>query len=147
MYLDGVFALFGFHGDDGENKKLESEIEEFKNTPKFKIGMFIKLIINGISFKKQIISFFEKADPELESNNINEAGEFLMYTRAWYWISQCSLKSKYWREALKNEDSDNFIFALESSIKYFEGVEEYEKCAFLRKIQVFLEKARSPKEF
>jgi len=140
IHLDGVFALFGFP-DDGEDKKIEKEIEDFKNTPHFKIGMYVKLLLNGLTFKKQIVSFFSKADPELDSDNIDEAGEFLMFNRAWFWISQCKIRSKVWKDALKDCANEDLVFAIKLSITYFENIEEYEKCAFLKKIQDFLEKS------
>jgi hypothetical protein len=59
--FDNIFSLFGFPKDNNpQNKQLEQEIEAFKTTPHFKIGMFSKLIINGFNFKKQIVSFFCK---------------------------------------------------------------------------------------
>ena len=140
MSLDGVFALFGFP-DNEENKKLEKEIEDFKNTPHFKIGMYVKLLLNGLAFKKQIVSFFSKADPELDPENMEGAGTFLMYNRAWFWISQCKIKSKVWKEALKDYANEDLVFAINLSISYFEGIEEFEKCAFLKKIKDFLEKS------
>ena len=140
IHLDGVFALFGFP-DDSEDKKIEKEIEDFKNTPHFKIGMYVKLLLNGLTFKKQIVSFFSKSDPELDPDNIDEAGEFLMFNRAWFWISQCKIRSKVWKDALRDCANEDLVFAVKLSITYFESIEEYEKCAFLKKIQDFLEKS------
>jgi hypothetical protein len=36
--------------------------------------------------------------------------------------------------------NEEFLCAVKLSINYFEGVEEYEKCAHLKKIQDFVEK-------
>jgi hypothetical protein len=139
--FDNIFSLFDFSKDnDPQDKKLKQEVEAFKTTPHFKIGMFSKLIINGLNFKKQIVSFFTKSDPELDADNVDEAGEFLMYNRAWYWISQCKIRSKIWRQALKDCATPDLLDSVMLSIKYFESIEEYEKCAFLKNIQDFLEK-------
>ena len=82
MGINGIFALFGFPEKDDEGKedvKIKKEINDYKKTPYFKMGMFLKLIMNGNIFKKQIISFFSKSDPFLDSEGIDDAGEFMMY--------------------------------------------------------------------
>jgi hypothetical protein len=141
MPFDDLFFLFGFpQSNTPQDEKLEQDIDAFKTTPHFKIGMFSKLIINGFNFKKQIVSFFTKSDPELDTVSMDEAGEFLMYNRAWYWISQCKIKSKVWRQALKDCTAPDLLHSVTMCIKYFESIEEYEKCAFLKTIQDFLEK-------
>jgi hypothetical protein len=67
MSINGIFAMFGFPDKgNNENKKIEEELEIFKETPHFKLSMFFKLIMNGSSFKDQILKFFSKADPELD---------------------------------------------------------------------------------
>ena len=131
--FDYIFSLFGFHEDDTP----EHNMEDFKDTPQFKIGMFVKLMANGFTYKSQIVNVFTKADPELDANNISDAGEFLIYNRAWYWISQCKIKSKIWKEALKGSNND-LLPPIMSCIRYFETIEEYEKCSFLKNIQDFL---------
>ena len=141
MALDNIFALFGFPDkDDEDRKKLEAELDVFKETPHFKLGMFHKLIMNGSLFSKQVVKFFAKADPGLDMKGIDQAGEYMMYTRAWFWIEQVKLRKKEWKEALKQYASEDFLVSVKLSISYFEGTEEYEKCAHLKKIQDFVEK-------
>jgi hypothetical protein len=142
MALDSIFALFGFPDkDDEDRKKLEAELDVFKETPHFKLGMFHKLIMNGSLFSKQVVKFFAKSDPELDVKGIDMAGEYMMYTRAWFWIEQVKLRKKEWKEALKQYASEEFVISIKLSINYFEGTEEYEKCAHLKKIQDFVEKS------
>lgn len=142
MALDNIFSLFGFpdKGDD-ELKKLEADLEVFKETPHFKLGMFHKLIMNGSLFSKQVIKFFAKADPGLDIKGIDQAGEYMMFIRAWFWIEQVQLRKKEWKEALKQYASEEFVISIKLSINYFESTEEYEKCAHLKKIQDFVEKS------
>ena len=142
MALDNIFSLFGFPDkDDEDRKKLEAELDVFKETPHFKLGMFHKLIMNGSLFSKQVVKFFAKSDPELDVKGIDMAGEYMMYTRAWFWIEQVKLRKKEWKEALKQYASEEFIISIKLSINYFESTEEYEKCAHLKKIQDFVEKS------
>jgi hypothetical protein len=141
MSLTSIFALFGFPEENNEERRnLEKDLELFKETPQFKLGMFQKLILNGTLFKKQVLKFFLKSDPELDVNGIDGAGEYMMYTRAYFWIQDCKTRSKFWNEALKMYSNEEFLCAVKLSINYFEGVEEYEKCAHLKKIQDFVEK-------
>jgi hypothetical protein len=139
MSLNKIFSLFGFP-DNKENKKIELELEIYKETPHFKLGMFQKLILNGNAFSKQIIKFFSKADPELDVKGIDEAGEYMMYTRAYFWVEDCNVRKKEWKIALKNNVNEDFINSIKLCIRYFESTEEYEKCAHLKKIQDFLQK-------
>jgi hypothetical protein len=142
MALDNIFSLFGFPDkDDEDRKKLEAELDVFKETPHFKLGMFHKLIMNGSLFSKQVVKFFAKSDPELDVKGIDMAGEYMMYTRAWFWIEQVKLRKKEWKEALKQYASEEFVISIKLSINYFESTEEYEKCAHLKKIQDFVEKS------
>ena len=143
MSLEGIFALFGFPEGGKENeemKKLEKDLEMFKETPQFKLGMFQKLILNGTLFKKQVLKFFSQSDPELDAEEIDQAGEYMMYSRAYFWVKDCKVKSKFWNEPLRMYVNEDFLCAVKLSINYFEDIEEYEKCAHLKKIQDFIEK-------
>jgi hypothetical protein len=141
MAIDNIFALFGFPDkDDEDRKKLEADLDVFKETPHFKLGMFHKLIMNGSLFSKQVVKFFAKADPGLDVKGIDQAGEYMMFIRAWFWIEQVQIRKKEWKEALKQYASEEFIISIKLSINYFESTEEYEKCAHLKKIQDFVEK-------
>jgi cation transport ATPase len=143
MGLNGIFALFGFPEDNKnpeDTKKLKAELSAYKETPHFKLGMFYKLIMNGTTFKKQVLNFFSKADTFLDTIGIDEAGEFMMFTRAYFWIEGFKFRSKVWKEALKNYSHEEFLVAIKLSMNYFEGTEEYEKCAHLKKIQDLIEK-------
>ena len=142
MGLDSIFALFGFSEDNNKDlKKLKVDLEDYKETPHFRVGMFVKMIMNGNNFKKQVVSFFSKSDPELDINGMDDAGEYMMYNRAYFWIQECKIRSKEWKIALKNVSSENLLCAVKLSIHYFESTEEFEKCAHLKKIQDFVEKS------
>ena len=142
MDIDNVFGLFGFGKDKNRNPKPEVDyLEEFRNTPQFKTGMFKKMIWNGKSFKDQVLNFLKKADEFIElEGDVEEAGDYMMYTRAYYWIQECNLQDEDWKNALIYYLDDEFITCIKLCIKYFEEIEEYEKCAFLKNIQTFLEK-------
>ncbi len=139
MNLERVFDLFGFFDNDKEtNKRLEQEVDDYKSTPHFKVKMFIKLINNGIIFKRQVIDFFQQADPSLDKADINEAGDFVMYTRAWFWISQCDLTDEKWQECLRFIPHTKLNECINPCVEHYLALEEYEKCALLKQIQDFI---------
>tara|TARA_R110002020_G_scaffold26793_5_gene86640 strand:- start:743 stop:1201 length:459 start_codon:yes stop_codon:yes gene_type:complete len=142
MDIDNVFGLFGFGKDKNENKKIETNhLDEFRDTPQFKVGMFKKMIWNGRYFKDQVLNFLKKADEFVElEGEVGEAGDYMMYTRSYFWIQECDLEKKEWTSALDYFLDDEFITCIKLCIKYFEEIEEYEKCAFLKKIQNYIEK-------
>lgn len=145
MDLNGIWKLFGF-GDEKNDKKVSKELENFKKSPQFKLKMFAKMISQGVMFKKQLIDFFKNSDPEIEMDGIGEVGDLMMYNRAWFWVSECNPRKKEWKEALTEIASEDFKECIEVSIKYFEEIEEYEKCAHFKKILDFVEKVLKEKE-
>ena len=131
MDLNKLFSLFNKNPEEG----LEENLISYKNTPKFKLEMFSRIVLEGIHFKKQIVSFFTNSDVGLEEGDVTEVGDFMMFTRAWFWIQQFELDNPEWVEALNNCKVDNFRKALKICIKYFESSEEFEKCSFLVNIR------------
>lgn len=145
MYVDKdkIFDLFS--PSDDENKKFvdTSEmsylVEDYKNHPLFWVGMFKKLIYNHKTFSKKVIQFFEKMNEELDLFDVENAGEFIAYNRAWYWIEKVDLSLEYHQEALHFHSDEILLSSIKFSISYFEESEEYEKCAHLKKIQNLIE--------
>jgi len=135
MDLNRFFSFF----NNRSNDETEENLSGFKKTPYFKIGVFTKLIINGLSFKKQVVMFFENSDGNLDMKDVDLMGEFMMYHRAWYWISQLDWTDEEWLNDLRRSSDDELLTALKLSIDFFEDEEEFERCAFLKKIQDFVE--------
>ena len=138
MDWEKVFSLFG-SDESGSGSFSEDELDDFRNTPLFKIKMFMKLILNGIGFKKQVLSFFKKSNGEFNESEIDRAGDYMMYVRAFYWISKLDI-SELEEGDLKYINRDELYLCISSSITYFEVEEDYEKCAILKKLQDFLDK-------
>ena len=126
-------------GKDDELKKMEEEIEMWKDTPRYKVGMFFKLVTNGSKLRRQIINMFE----DDKRVNVEDAGEFIMYNRAWFWLQDFNTNDNEWVEALSYYDNDQLSQSLTQSIQYFEEMEEYEKCSKLSSIVGILKKLGS----
>jgi hypothetical protein len=138
MNIGSIFALFG---SNENNKNTKKELEVFKETPHFKIRMFSKLISQGMGFRNQVLNFFSNTNPKIDTFDLDKAGEFMMHTRAWYWISECNLRKKEWKLALQDNASKDLLNHIEIVLRYFESLEEYEKCSLLKKIQDFIKKS------
>lgn len=105
-----------------------------RSNPTYRIGMFVKLINNGVVFSKDIISFFSKSAEVFDVDEIKRVSEYMMFYRAYFWVGNFDKDNEEWLEALKEYPQKHIESALSSSIKFFEKKEEYEKCAFLVKI-------------
>ena len=145
MDVNRIFDLFRI----GENKfpfysqeELEEikRLEQFKSTPAYKLGMFRKIIINHFLYKNIVIDMFRNVKPSLDIYELEEAGEIITYDRGWDFIRQCNLKKKNWKECLKINNTEELKTSIDLSIKHFQSIEEYERCAYLKKILDFLEK-------
>ena len=145
MHVD-VNKIFGLFNED-ENPKYNSDsnqdmsylLEDYKQHPMFWVGMFKKLIYNHKSFNIKILKSFKDLDSELDMNDVENAGEFIMYNRAWYWINKIDLKEQLHQNALTHYADEILLTYTKVIILYFQELEEYEKCAHLKKVQNFLE--------
>jgi hypothetical protein len=145
MHVD-VNKIFGLFNED-ENPKYNSDnnqdmsylLEDYKQHPMFWVGMFKKLIYNHKVFNAKILKSFKDLDGELDMNDVENAGEFIMYNRAWYWINKIDIKESLHQNALTHYADEVLLTYTKVIILYFQELEEYEKCAHLKKIQDFLE--------
>ena len=136
MSIKGIFGLFGIPEDDDNFKKeIDESLDVFKETPHFKVGMFCKMIKNGSNFTKQLLNFFKTSNDPINMSGVDEVGEVMMYNRAFSWIQECNLEDDNWKLAFHNHKEKNVLECIKKSIKFYEKNEEYENCAFLKKIQ------------
>ena len=131
MNLDNFYQTF--HGSFSDY-----DLEELKKTPQYKFGMFIKIINNKDYFRKNI----KRALVEGKEGNSNGFEDFLVYNRAWYWIKDFDLSNP---EVVKVYNYGEVLLALDLSIKYFEEIEDYEKCSYLFSFKSLLKMLDSPK--
>jgi len=133
--IDKIFNLF--NGDEPESLREKAQqvdtLLDYKNHPLFWVGMFKKLIQNHQVFNDQLLKFFDKLDENLSTTDVDKAGEFIVFTRAWDYIQKVDPDNLVCQEALYRFADIHLKIALELSINYFQEVEEYEKCAHLKK--------------
>jgi hypothetical protein len=134
-----IKKIFGLFEEPQENNKEVSReeynqlVDNYKKHPLYWVGMFKKLIYNHNLFNSQLLKFFEKLDEGLDQVDIDRAGEYVVFTRAWDYIKKVNPEDKKHQEALYHFSDIHLKIALELSINYFQEQEEYEKCAHLKK--------------
>jgi len=138
-----VESLFNLFPEDDKGKDSEkSTFIDFKTSPIYWLGMYKKIVLNHINFNKKILKFFKSADVELDVEDMKEAGELFVYTKAWVYVENIDIKDEKHIEAIKYYSDEFLDTSLELGISYFQEIEEYEKCAhlllILKKSQEFL---------
>ena len=143
MDLNKIFGLFSDEEPKSlkEKSQLIDDILDFKEHPLFWVGMFKKLIQNHKVYNRSMINFFSKMDEELDLYDVEDAGEFIVYNRAWFWISKIDITDTKHQDSIIQYTDNLFLTYLKFTISYFQEIEEYEKCAHLKKIQDIVEKS------
>jgi hypothetical protein len=134
MDINKIFDLFESKTGKGLDNNDSSVVIDFKDTPIYWIGMFKKIIQNNKIFSKILQNQFSKMEYEVDLDNIEEIGIRLGFSRGWDYISKIDTTNKVHIDSLNLNIDKVLIYALESSILYFQEIEEYEKCAHLKKI-------------
>ncbi len=132
-----IFKLF-IDGKEVVDNKTEDEIKDFMNGPYAKLGMFVKLIQNYEIFNKKLSKFLKQEQPNYNVESTKEASEYTVYYRAWSYIKDVSINKDEDIKAIISFDSKILYKVLDGALSFFEGYEEYEKCAHLHKIKEIL---------
>ena len=132
-HLENIFGLFS-HDEDDLSTGIKTTYIDLKSSPVYYVGMYKKLILNHINFNKKVLTFFKKANEELNIEDIKDAGEFVTYNRAYTYIKNLDLGDKIHIEAIQHYTDEYLDTSLELGINFFQQHEEYEKCAFLLQV-------------
>lgn len=131
MDLKKFFNLF-----DSEEPENEPVIvnEQLAEHPYIYMGLFKKLILNYETFSTQLFNFMRSTEGDLDVDKLEKAGVHMVYWRAYSHIEKIDLTQEFHVDIIKAYADDNFIKALDMCLHYYEDIEEYEKCAFLKKL-------------
>jgi hypothetical protein len=133
MDLNKIFSMF-----NDVNSKDTDEVNllvDFSDHPLYWIGGFNKIINNYVFFTQYITKNFNNIPPELNQEEIDIVGITLLFNRSWEYIRRLNLDNSFHIDCLKIKSSESLNNSLEAAIFFFEKIEEYEKCAFLKSIQ------------
>ena len=134
MDVNKIFGLFESGSNPDEKNLPDVVFIDFKDTPVYWVGMFKKLIHNHKTFTKQVINLFEQSDPLLDPKALQDTGDMITYEKAWFYISKLDINNKVHKESLVLVTDQILIKTLNASILYFQSIEYYERCAFIKKI-------------
>lgn len=136
MDVNKIFELF-----DTPDEPKKQVIRDISEHPAFWIGMFRKIIMNHSNFNSASLSIFKNAFPNMDINDIKNAGEFIIYTRSYEFLKRLDIERELDLEILKDNSTLELDIALKLVLSYFESTEEYEKCAFIKRILTIVEES------
>jgi hypothetical protein len=125
MDINKIFELFK---GDSQNEVYAN----FEDHPLYFIKMFLKIHQKH----KEIYNIITKSISNKETDK--ELAEYVSNIRAFHYLSKLDLSHQTTLEILKSNSSSEFIQIIDYSMKYFEGLEHYENCAFLKKVKEIL---------
>jgi hypothetical protein len=135
MNLDNIFSLFSNQSEDQQFEDSVSLVEDFSTHPFYWISGFNKIIANHLYFKQYTINILKNSSSELDEDDIERAGNHLMYERAWEYIKNIDINNQFHIECISKKSTFVFLKNLKSSLQYFEQLEQYEKCILLKEIE------------
>lgn len=141
MDIDQLFALFDYKNENKPLSEDDNTIVELYETPLFWVSMFEKLIQNNNIFNHKLEIIFkhdEHYDPEL----LMEAGDVIVYNRAYSFIAMLDLSNDVHKNALRIRAKQSYLINnLTSAMNFFIKYEEYEKCTVIKVILKFAQES------
>ena len=134
MNLDKLFNLFRSDEDPTPEERNIADNAGLVDHPYIYMGLFKKLIFNYSTFSEQLFQFMRSSDVNLDVEKMEKAGVHMVYWRAYDHLAKIDLTNSFHVEIIQTYADDKFIQALTMCLQYYEDMEEYEKCAFLKKI-------------
>ena len=138
MDVNKIFDLFDDKYNEDDKKIINDVLIDFTRLPEYNIRMFIKSFLNSEVLGKKMNKLLKNAN--IDESNITDISNHLIYNTVWKYLSELDLDQEYDILVIKNVKEQEFDMGLDKSMKYFEMMEEYEKCAFIYKIKNFREK-------
>jgi len=132
--ITNIFNLFS-KDEDLEGVTTTKSLNELKTSPIYYVGMWKKLVLNHINFNTKVLKFFQSTNQEFDIKDIKEAGEYVVFNRAWSYVTNIDLTNQKHIDAIKHYSDEQFITSLDLGIEYFQKDELYERCALLLKIK------------
>ena len=121
-----IFSVF----ESGSSSQEEIALDYSKH-PVYVLGMFKKMVLNLESFAIRLINTFP--DFNADSDNVQEAGEYMVYNRAYNILKELDTSPE--QHEFIQMCADTFTQrALSNTLYYFEGKEEFEKCILIKEV-------------
>jgi hypothetical protein len=135
---NNIFGLFdsGSESQSGEKEVNKIEISEH---PLILVGMFTRMVLRGEEVNQDIMKFFQEIEREVTAKEQEHFNKFMIYNRALSFLAQMNLDDPLHVEVLLEKTGEDFLQACQMTIEFYTEREEYEKCAFIKKFQDFIE--------
>jgi len=133
MYMN-INKIFNLFKSSEEPEEIIPQID-LSESPIIWIGMFKRMIVNYETFAKQLIQFFKSSEPSLDTEEIERVSSYMVYNKAYEHLIKLDLTNKSHLDSLQLYSDETFSFILSKALLYFESVEEYEKCVFLKQVE------------
>lgn len=121
--------FFNTSNEENIESEVSSSVNDFMDSPVIWVGTFEKLISNYHDFGNRIIELLKIVCVDLNQKQIQEIGEKIIFNRAYKYIDKIDLENQTHIEVLKQRSNESLLKSLNNTIKYFENIEDYEKCA------------------
>ena len=131
MNINKIFNLF----KSSEEPEEDINPIDLSESPVMWIGMFKRMIVNYETFAKQLIQFFKSSEPSLDTEEIERVSSYMVYNKAYEHLIKLDLTNKSHFDSLQLYSDETFSFVLSKALLYFESIEEYEKCVFLKQVE------------
>ena len=135
MDLNKIFSLFRSDDDPAPEERIVANNVELVDHPYIYMGLFKKLIINYNTFSQQLFEFMRSSNVDLDVEKMEKAGVHMVYWRAYDHLAKIDLTNSLHAEIIQTYADSKFIQALDACLQYYEDIEEYEKCAFLKQVR------------
>jgi hypothetical protein len=130
------YGELGFYPDHDSIEELNAILSDVDiNTPTYKLESWKDTILNHDLFRDSIVDLFLEMGSDLSQSELREAGRVMAFNKAYEDIRDLDLNDPKVIEAIVLASDYDFVKSLNMGIQYYEGIEEYEKCAFIYKIQ------------
>jgi hypothetical protein len=134
--INKIFDLFSQDPEDNqENKQQENILIDFKNHPVYFILMFKKMIINHLYNRKAVVVLAKQSDPKLNEENLLKMGDSICFNRALDYLTSLDLNNDLVKQSFKEQADKDLLLTVNKAIEYFENLEHYEQCVFLKQVQ------------
>jgi hypothetical protein len=131
--VNNIFKQF-----EGDSKEDSSIFE--KSSPLMKIGMFKKLLINYFNVYSKIVD--ERYSEHPNYKEYKKSIEKNFFNKSFEQIKDLDLNDVEVKKAIEFYYDENLIIVTTYSLKYFEILEEFEKCIVLKNILDFMKKKK-----
>ena len=133
MDINQIFDLFS-----SDEEQVENTYVNFDEHPYYNIGMFKKLILNNANYNFNLSLSLQQENPNWDIDDIIDMGENILFNRAYSFIYKLDLNDPTHSETLNTFADTILLKCLVTSIKHYELLEEFEKCAFLLNIKNYV---------